>query len=229
MNPAFFQQLETVLASERIDAYRQDSAPPALTLARYLWNISLCEALYSPLQIAEVALRNSVHRSMQARLFVEAWYDLPAARLLSWQQSQVAEAHQKLATSGKPDSAGRMVAEMHFGFWTGFFNKAHAGTGIGHFLAQQAFPLAPKAERDLKKLDARWRRIRDLRNRIFHHERIIHFADLAAQHAAVLEIIGWISPELLEMTRSIDRFPAVYQAGVQPWLDQIAARWPRQP
>ena len=118
---------------------------------------------------------------------------------------------------------------MHFGFWTGFFNKAHAGTGIGHYLAQQAFPRAPRAGRDLKKLDARWRRIRDLRNRIFHHERIIHFADLAAQHAAILEIVDWISPELRDMTRAIERFPAVHQAGVQPWLEQIAARWPRQP
>ena len=37
-----------------------------------------------------------------------------------------------------------------------------------------------------------------------------------------------ISPELLDMTLAIDRFPVVRQAGVQPWLDQITARWPRQ-
>ena len=107
-------------------------------------------------------------------------------------------------------------------------NVAHACLKGVHFLAQQAFPHAPRGERDLKKLDARWRRIRDLRNRVFHHERIIHFADLAAQHSTILETIGWISPELLDMTRAIDRFPAVRQAGVQPWLDQITARWPRQ-
>ena len=228
MNPAFFQQLETILAAERIDAYRQDGAAPALALARYLWNVALCETLYSPLQIAEVALRNAVHRSMQARCATDQWYDLPAARLLLWQQTQVSEARQKLLAAGKPDTAGRMVAEMHFGFWTSFFNKTHAGTGIGHYLVQQAFPHAPRGERDLKKLDARWRRIRDLRNRVFHHERIIHFADLAAQHSTILETIGWISPELLDMTLAIDRFPVVRQAGVQPWVDQITARWPRQ-
>jgi len=59
MNPAFFQQLETILAPERLGAYQQDGATPATTLARYLLNMALCEALYSPLQFAEVLFRLS--------------------------------------------------------------------------------------------------------------------------------------------------------------------------
>ena len=59
MNPAFFQQVETILAPERLGAYRQDGATPATTLARYLLNMALCEALYSPLQFAEVVFRLS--------------------------------------------------------------------------------------------------------------------------------------------------------------------------
>ncbi len=34
MNPAFFQQVETALASERLDAYRQDGATPVRTDAK---------------------------------------------------------------------------------------------------------------------------------------------------------------------------------------------------
>ncbi|MEI7910066.1 MAG: hypothetical protein WCK77_10555 [Verrucomicrobiota bacterium] len=34
-------------------------------------------------------------------------------------------------------------------------------------------------------MDQRWKRIRDLRNRVFHHERIIHWTDLPSQHAAI--------------------------------------------
>ena len=33
MNPAFFQQVETILAPERLGAYRQDGAAPATTLS----------------------------------------------------------------------------------------------------------------------------------------------------------------------------------------------------
>lgn len=33
MNPAFFQQVETIVAPERLGAYRQDGATPATTLS----------------------------------------------------------------------------------------------------------------------------------------------------------------------------------------------------
>jgi len=32
MNPVFFQQVESILAPERLDAYRQDGAAPAITI-----------------------------------------------------------------------------------------------------------------------------------------------------------------------------------------------------
>ena len=225
MNPTFFQQVESVLAPERLDAYRQDGAAPAITLARYLWNMALCEALYSPLQIAEIALRNTLHGCLSARFGGAAWYDVIPS-LPAWQQRQLSEARQKLAVEGKPVTPGRMVAELHFGFWTGFFNKSHANTGLGHALARLAFAHAPRPERDLKKLDARWKRIRDLRNRIFHHERLIHWKDLNAQHSNILQAIAWISPELHEIAHTLDRFTAIHQAGLTPWLDRLHRHWP---
>jgi hypothetical protein len=49
MNPAFFQSIESILHTERIDAYRQDGAGPSVTLARYLLNLALSESLYPAL------------------------------------------------------------------------------------------------------------------------------------------------------------------------------------
>lgn len=226
MNVAFFQQVENILATERLDAYRQDGVPPATTLARYLWNMALCESLYSPLQMAEIALRNSLHRSLTARYNNPQWYDVVTG-LPQWQQDQLTAARTQLAADGKAVTPGRMVAELHFGFWTGFFNKSHARTGLGHALAAQAFPHAPRTERDLRKLDARWRHIRDLRNRVFHHERIIHWNDLDAQHTAILEVIRWASPELQQMAVALDRFTPIRQQGLDPWLDKIRHHWPQ--
>ncbi len=226
MNPAFFQQVEAILATERLDAYRRDGVPPATALARYLWNMALCESLYSPLQMAEIALRNSIHQFLSARLKTPEWYDV-ITRLPPWQQEQLSAARQKLLAAGKPVTPGRMVAELHFGFWTGFFNKHHAQTGLGHALAAAVFPHAPRSERDLRKLDTRWKRIRDLRNRVFHHERIIHWSDLDAQHAAILEIVQWASPELRQMAAALDRFISLRQQGLNPWLDKIQHHWPQ--
>lgn len=144
MNHNFFQQLEAILAPERLDAYRQDGVLPATTLARYLWNMALCESLYSPLQMAEIALRNSLHHFLSTRYKTPAWYDV-IPNLPPWQQNQLADARQKLLDAGKSVTPGGMVAELHFGFWTGFFNKSHARTGIGSYLAKHAFPHAPRA------------------------------------------------------------------------------------
>lgn len=229
MNPAFFEQIARALATERLDAYRQDGVGPAVTLARYAWNMALCEALYTPLQLAEVALRNAQHGALTQRYGTEVWYDAATAQLPNWQQLRISEARQNLLEREKPVTPGRVVAELSFGFWTGFFNKIHARSGLGYYLAKQTFPHAPRAERDMVKLDARWKRIRDLRNRVFHHERIVHFTDLDAQHTAILEVVGWISPELHDLTSALDRFSAVRNAGLQPWLDQISTRWPQPP
>jgi hypothetical protein len=225
MNPAIFQQVEAILAPERLDAYRQDGAVPATTLARYLLNMALCETLYSTLQFAEVALRNALHTCLSVRFGTASWYEVVPS-LPAWQQKQLGEARQKLQTHGKPITPGRMVAKLQFGFWTGFFNKSHGGTGLGHALASQAFAHAPRSERDMKKLDARLTRIRDLRNRVFHHERIIHWTDLDAQHAAILEIVGWINPPLRDVARVLDRYVGFRQVGLPPWLEKLQGHWP---
>ena len=64
MNPEFFQQIEGILHSDRLDAYRQDGVDERTTLARYLMNMALSASLYPGLQFAEIALRNAVHREM---------------------------------------------------------------------------------------------------------------------------------------------------------------------
>jgi len=227
MNPTFFQQIEGILHAERIDAYRQDGADPALTMGRYTLNMALSEALYPSLQFAEVALRNAIHTAMTVRCKTDAWYDTKAARLTVWQQDRVAEAKANLAKYNKTLTPGRMVAELNFGFWTGFFNKAHGQTGIGHFLASTIYPHAPLAEQNLHKLGTRWGRIRDLRNRVFHHERILHWKDLDARHQGILEVIGWISPDLQDLANALDRFASIRKAGLAPWIDDLQNRWPK--
>jgi hypothetical protein len=226
MSPHRFQQIEGILHTERIDAYRQDGADSNLALSRYLLNMALSEALYPALQFAEIALRNAVHRQLSVRCGTDAWYDSPLARLTPWQQDKVMEAKDALRKRRKPLSAGRIVAELTFGFWTGFFNNCHARTGIGSYLAKNAFPHAPAQDQYLSKLDKRWQHIRDLRNRVFHHERILHWRDLNSRHQAILEIIGWMSPDLRDFAGTLDRFVSIQQGGLKPWTDKLQHHWP---
>ncbi len=229
MNPVFFQQIERILHTERIDAYRQDGAGPVLTLGRYTLNMAFSESLYPVLQFSEIALRNAIHQAMMTRCQSDAWYNTQAARLTPWQVDQIASAKLSLSKHRKPITPGRMVAELNFGFWTGFFNKAHGQTGIGHYLARIIYPHAPLTEQNLNKLGVRWQNIRDLRNRVFHHERILHWKDLDARHQAILEIIAWMSPELQNLAKNLDRFASLRKAGLKPWLGKLQRHWPLNP
>ncbi|MDQ8180999.1 Abi family protein [Pelagicoccus sp. SDUM812005] len=220
MTPPSFPQIEAALHTERLDAYRQDGADEKTALARYALNMALAEALYPSLQFAEIALRNAIHTSFTNRFGAENWYD-GAAKLLPWQNTKVQEAKITLQKLRKPTSPGRIVAELSFGFWTGFFNKQHNRTGLSHHIAKTVFQHAPKAERNTTKLDLRWLAIRDLRNRVFHHERILHWKDLDLRHQHIATITRWICPELANYAKSLDRFDAVRAAGLVPWLKKI--------
>jgi hypothetical protein len=84
----------------------------------------------------------------------------------------------------------------------------------------------PKSERTRKTLSTRFNRIRKLRNRNFHHGRIIHWKDLFQQRADIIEAIGWISPEVRELTEKLDTFTDTYSAGIEPWTKKIRSHWP---
>jgi hypothetical protein len=224
MNNKFFQKVETALEGERLDAFRQDGADPLFTLSRYLWNMAVCESLYSPLQMAEIVLRNRIHAVFSAQFHSEDWYTT-SGLLLSWQEEQVDKAIKELKNKGIAVTPCKVVAELHFGFWTGFLNRAHERTGVTHALIKPLFRFAPKYEREARNLDGRWTQIRELRNRVFHHERIIHWTDLVSQHSTLVEAIGWISPEIRELTEKLDTFPSVHRNGIDPLKEKIRSHW----
>lgn len=220
MNSSSYDQIIEALAPERLGAYGAGNEEPQLILARYLLNMALCESLYSPLQMAEIALRNGIHRELSTHFGTDEWFLDPKSQT-TWQAKKVCEAVELLKSKAKPRTAGRIVAELSFGYWTSFFNKAHASSGIGHRLASKVFTHAPRRQRNLKTLDQRWKRIRDLRNRVFHHERILHWKDLDQQHAELIEAIDWISPELAELAKTLDHYTEIRQSGLNRWLQHL--------
>jgi hypothetical protein len=224
MDSTFFRQVETHLNPERLGAYRKDGVDDTTTLARYLLNMALCESLYSPLQFAEIALRNALHSSLTMRAGTDNWYN--TISLPDWQKDQVIAAKNQLIRSGKLLDSGRVVAELTFGFWVGFFTRPHMTSGLAYYIARDAFRQAPRRERDLAKLRAGWQKVRDLRNRVFHHERVLHWQDLDTQHDKMLQLIGWMNPELEQLARMLDRFTQVRQDGLTPWLNKLRINWP---
>ncbi len=130
VGPSALVELRRVISDKRLDAYRMGPADEDVDLlARYLWNIALCEALYPALHSLEIALRNSLHAALTASFGV-TWYDDPTVLIEPRGRSEVVEAKQRLRTQGKPLEADRIVAELPFGFWTSLLNVAYAQSAV---------------------------------------------------------------------------------------------------
>ena len=221
MRDEYWLNLEQCLSTERLEPYQADGACRIEVTARYLWNVALSESLYAPLHFCEIALRNSIHTCLQAHTMREDWYE--TLELTSWAKEQIQKAKRELRQSKKPIEPGRVVAELNFGFWTSLFEQDYEGRSAS-FLPKgikRAFPLMPKSHHKRKAIKGRLDKIRKLRNRVSHHERIIHWKDLESQHAMIIETIGWIDPDVLHMVQVTDRFASVYQSGTQPYVDRV--------
>ena len=224
MNLNYFESIQNVMSKERLSSYgEQDNADEVTTLARYLWNMSVCESLYSPLQMGEVALRNAIHFALTKHFGSEEWYNQDL--LDDYAKNQVKKARESLKKRKKIPTSGRMVTELHFGFWTSFFDKKNARSSIPSVVLKNCFRGAPKYMRRREVQHTRWTEIRRLRNRVFHHERIIHWSDIESKHNELVETIGWISRDLAGMMQKLDRFTTIYNGGIEPWKEKIKKHW----
>ncbi|HEX2080651.1 MAG TPA: hypothetical protein VHG08_23305 [Longimicrobium sp.] len=226
---ACLRAIRKALSSERLDAYgigRSDDEK----LANYFWNLALCESLYPSLHGLEVALRNALFDAGRA-LFpglatrdVHCWLDADPPVILIDERTAVDLAKRRLLDRRKPLEPGRLVAELSFGFWTALFDVRYEQSRIlwpRLFSARLLDAGCPRSMRSRKALSPLLNRIRHLRNRVFHHEPIWHWNDLAQQHQLALEMIGWFSPALRATIEPNDRFASIHAAGAAPFHEHV--------
>lgn len=211
--------------------------------------MALGAALYIPLHLLEVALRNGLHQALTQHHGGDAyWYRLQHAlppslrhpvypnQPPSFSQREIRNALNavgKVTTPRAADEPGRVVAELNFGFWTSLLSPPY---GSPQSVQQHWHPLWPQlmptvfphfpptasTAQDRATLSERFDGLRQLRNRISHHEPIWRGrprrgthqrANLLQDYQDVEEAIGWVSPELLQATRALSTFRATYNAG----------------
>lgn len=218
--------IRKALSSERLDGYGPSRSDDQ-KIANYLWNVALCESLYPALNGLEVAFRNAVLDAGGvafggiATRDVACWLDADPPLLELDHQQAVTAAKQRLRERGKLPEPGRLVAELTFGFWTSLFEVRYEKNRVlwpRLFGAQLLDASSPRSIRSRKQLSPLLNRMRYLRNRVFHHEPVWHWTDLAEQHALALDLTGWFSPSLRRTIEPHDRFRAVHDAGAAPYL-----------
>lgn len=159
-------------------------------------------AFYDPLQNLEVTLRNALHRELAAHFGRWDWWNMPRLNLHSPAAAKITEARAVLARTRKDETAGRVIAELSFGFWVSLLGKGNDyEMRLWRPALHRAFPGYRGGRRPLyDELD----RVRRFRNLIAHHHPI-HQRDLADDHARILRLIGWISAPTAAWVRRNDR------------------------
>ena len=198
---------EATLSLERFARYLEwRSGDYTRALELYALNTQLSEALYTPLQVLEVTLRNRIH-TVLTEVKHERWFEDDGFLLLEHQRGRITEAAEQLASERKDPTSGRIVAALTFSFWTAMLAVRYeelwqktlhdiARREDGKGLSRKDFstPLSP---------------IRTLRNRVAHHEPIVQW-DLPKHYRNILQLIRWLSPAAVEWCERYSRFPEVY-------------------
>jgi hypothetical protein len=211
-----WNDLEKHFSAARLGRYRASCGGDETRAARaYVNNMLLAEAMMPMLNVLEIALKNGIHRRLSALYsrsdWWEAWNGDPA---FTWQLQEVASAKAKLKRRAEAATSDKIIAELAFGFWSSLFNVQFQSVLWKDL--RLVFPRCPKLQRKRHTISSALNQVRDLRNRVFHHEQLLWLSPpLGELHAKGIEVIGWLDPNLPPWLQQYDRLPGTWTA-VQP-------------
>lgn len=137
------------------------------------------------------------------------WFKVEGLLQAPHQREQVMEAVADLIGHDKDPTAGRIVAALSFSFWTAMVSPSYEDLWRATLNAIATRSDGRRLSR--KQLSRPLTPIRVLRNRIAHHEPILHWS-LPKHHSQIVEVTTWLSPGVARWLAEIDRFPAIYPA-----------------
>ncbi len=178
--------LRNALSTERLSAYAvPEDTDEVDSVARYLWNLALCSALQPALHTLEVTVRNHLF-TVSKRIVDETtlsfdsipcWLDAQPSLLVGREREAVEQAKKKIENRRSPMTEGRLVSILGFGFWVSLCKRPYEqgrkwGPRLWPELATKGFPHLPKAKRTRSQIFHALDPLRDLRNRVSHHEAV---------------------------------------------------------
>lgn len=186
---AYVGQLVTQLSEARLNPYFVKSPKdPVHALARYYWNVELCQAFYPLLHTIEVALRNNIDSALHPVFpvaqydHIDSWIDRrPRVAVHPHAESAIHRSKCKLpgwdestkCFTRKAPTHGDLVANMSFGFWVGLLENTYDSPGKTkvYFWPDHFKTVFPGASGTLMSpLRTAFNQLRHFRNRVFHHE-----------------------------------------------------------
>jgi hypothetical protein len=233
MNPL----LETLVSPARLGPYRTAAGGDLqCALDLYVWNIGASAALFGPLHVLEVTLRNAVDRELRA-VFGPSWPSdgrfVALARIVRARSRRapdllhgVRNARRLLLGSSRHGrtspivtafTSDEIVAAMTFGAWTTMLGPSFE-PGLWTPALRKAFPnysVVSRAPFNRARIAARFEQLRALRNRIMHYEPLIK-RPLVSDFHDIVEACAWIDLDAAAWIQHHARFREVLSLRERP-------------
>jgi len=185
--------LEQWISRERLNRYR---AAREDTVDLYLWNAALSAQFLELIGHVEVLMRNAVHAKLAPHSANQRWYADSYYNFSPKAVNQIQSARSSATRGNQPETPGKVVAELMFGFWRFLLSSRYQSTVWPRI--KTAFHGVPAHARDRAELEKVVIRVHDLRNRVAHHEPVFHQS--VHQHVAdLIFIAGYIDDRAARM------------------------------
>ena len=226
MPQILYHKLEKHLSEPRLGRYLLASLGRKTKAKRlYKANLQVAQAFQPLLSMLEVVLRNGLNDALTVRFSDSDWIINQQSGFMSdpslrhgnfYLQREVGKAINRLTRNHITVTSGNVIAEQSFGFWTELFEPYHYRLIGGCPLRVFAhLPRQFKRSHISKEL----LKIRLFRNRISHNEPVcfgmnrVDFTLVEEVHDSILNILGWIEPELVTWVKDLDQVkPAIKKA-----------------
>lgn len=203
-----WQKWEAV-APSRMVAF-QDAADtcPLDPAGRYVWASQLSAAIAPALHTFEVALRNAMHQSLMQHHGRTDWFDKPGL-LLPDERNLVRRAKNKVSQRKASPTPDDIVAEVMFGFWCALLNGPYEPAIFVPCLSR-GFRNLPVPLQIRTDLHSKVIQIKDVRNRVFHHEPIWNYPGIDQIEAELWALAEALYPEYAILSQDQSKFQQVF-------------------
>jgi hypothetical protein len=212
-----YAKLEQFTSKPRLDRFLvscSNSQERALKL--YDANLRVSQAFYPVMNLLETFLRNCINEKLAIHYADAAWIINQKNGFMKdaslgpkfWIRTQVIKAESN--TRGTI-TAGKIISEQAFGFWTSLFEPRHYRLIAGYVI--HCFPNKP-THVNRTYIASTLKDIREFRNRIYHNEAIcfnnitIDFSQARYIKTEIYNLLEWMDADLKDYVITFDNIDA---------------------
>lgn len=212
-----YHKLEQYLSQPRLERFLIASGNSKSKAQKlYIKNLRAAQAFYPIINLFEIFFRNMVNHQVSLHFSNPNWIIMEKNGFMNhpslikskfFLKSSIIKAENTIRKKDGVVTAGKIIAEQSFGFWTSLFESHHYKL-IGGVVIN-CFPNKPNhVNRNI--LNQKLNRIREFRNRVYHNEPIcfkggtIDFTEAKNIKKEIYELVEWIDADLTNYLKVLD-------------------------